>query len=87
MSAIYSFKNIENKHNVYRTKDCNKKFCEFLREYAMKIINYKKTENEAINKREARITGKCKNHLCLVSKFENQYIKDQKYHKVKDHCH
>ena len=29
MSAIYSFKNIENKHNVYRTKECNKKFCEF----------------------------------------------------------
>ena len=28
----------ENKHDVYRGKDCMKTFCEFLREYVMKII-------------------------------------------------
>ena len=33
---------IENKHDVYRGKDCMKKFCEFLREEVMKIINFKK---------------------------------------------
>ena len=38
MSAISSFRSIENKHDVYRGKDCMKKFCEFLREHAMKII-------------------------------------------------
>ena len=37
-----SFKSIENKHVVYRGKDCMKKFCEFLREHAMKIIIFKK---------------------------------------------
>ena len=26
MSTIYSFRSIENKHNVYRGKDCMKKF-------------------------------------------------------------
>ena len=26
---------------VWRGKDCNKKFCESLREHAMKIINFK----------------------------------------------
>ena len=42
MSTISSFGSIENKHNMYRGKDCIKKFCEFLRENAMKIINLKK---------------------------------------------
>ena len=40
MSAILSFKNIEYKHYVYRSKDCMKKFCESLREHAVKIINF-----------------------------------------------
>ena len=41
MSTISSFKNIENKHDVYRGKDCMKTFCGSLREYAMKITNSK----------------------------------------------
>ena len=40
--TISSFRSIENKHEVYRGKHCMKKFCEFLREHAMKIINLKK---------------------------------------------
>ena len=40
MSIVSSFKSIENKHDVYRDKDCMKKFCEFLREHTMKIINF-----------------------------------------------
>ena len=39
MSLISSFKNIQNRHDVYRGKDCMKKFCESLRENAIKIIN------------------------------------------------
>ena len=53
MSIISSFRSIENKHNVYGGNDCMKKFCEFLREHAMKIINFKK--NKVINKRAAEI--------------------------------
>ena len=41
MSTISSFRSIE-KHDVYRGKDCMKRFCEFLREHVMKIINFKK---------------------------------------------
>ena len=41
MSTISSFKDIENKHDVYRGKDCMKTFCESLREHAMMIINFK----------------------------------------------
>ena len=32
MSTISSFKSIENRNDVYRGKDCTKKFCESLRE-------------------------------------------------------
>ena len=63
MSTIPSFKNIENKHDVYRGKDCMKKFRESLREHAMNIINLKK--NEVINKNAAEIIGKCKHLLYL----------------------
>ena len=42
MSTISSFKNIEDKHNVYRGKDCMKKFCESFREDTIKIIIFKK---------------------------------------------
>ena len=38
----YTFRSIENKHNVHRGKDCMIKFCESLREHAMKLINLKR---------------------------------------------
>ena len=50
MSTIYSFRRIENKHDLYRGKDCMKKFCEFLREHAMKIINFKKKKMKLLTK-------------------------------------
>ena len=59
MSTKSSFKDIENKHNAYRGKDCIKKFYEYLRELAIKIINFKNKKNEVINKRTAGIIWKC----------------------------
>ena len=56
MSTISSFRSIENKHDVYRGRDCMIKFCEFLREHSMKIINFKKKKNGMFNKRAAGIT-------------------------------
>ena len=41
MSTILSFKSIENKHDVYKGKDCIKN----LWEHAMEIINFKKWIN------------------------------------------
>ena len=51
MSTISSFKNIENKHDLYRAKDCMKKFLESLREHVREVINYKNKKNKVINKR------------------------------------
>ena len=42
MSRTSSFRSIENKHDVYRGKDCMKNFRELLREHAMKIIIFLK---------------------------------------------
>ena len=42
MIVISSLKGIENKHGVYRDKDCMDNFCESLREHALKIISLKK---------------------------------------------
>ena len=39
--SIISFKSIKYKCDAYKGKDCMKRFCESLREHAMKIINFK----------------------------------------------
>ena len=48
MCIISSFRSIENKHDVYRGKDCLKKFCEFLREHAMSNRNHMKMQKSII---------------------------------------
>ena len=66
MSTLSSFRSIENKYDVYRGKDCMKKFCEFLREHAMKIINFEKqkmkllTEEQKESYENAKIFYICK---------------------------
>ena len=50
MSTISSFRRTEDKHDMYRGKDCMKRFCEFLREHTMKIINLKKIKMKLLTK-------------------------------------
>ena len=69
MSTISSFKSIENKHDIYRGKNYLKKFCESLREDAMKIINFKKKKNELIKKTAGVIVRKCQNLSHLERKI------------------
>ena len=38
----FSFNLTKNKLDCYKGEDCKERFCKDLREYAMKIINYKK---------------------------------------------
>ena len=87
MSTISSFRSIENKHDVCRGKDCMKRFCEFLREHAMKIINFKKKKIKLLTKaqQESYEHGK----ICYIckEKFEINYLKDKKHRKVTDHYH
>ena len=52
MSTISSFRSIENTHDVYKGKDCMQKFCEFLREHAMKINTFKNKEMKLLTKEQ-----------------------------------
>ena len=87
MSTILSFRSIENNHDVYRGKDYMKKFCESLREHAMKIINFKKKKMKLLTKGQHESYENAK--ICYVcqEKFENEHLKDKKYRKVRDHFH
>ena len=87
MSTISSFRSIENKHDVYRGKDCMKKFCEFLREHAMKIINFKKKKMKLLTKEQQESYENAKICYICKEKFENKYLKDKKYREFRDNCH
>ena len=64
-----------------------KKLCESLRKDTMELINFKKKKMKLLTKEQqdlyenAQICDICK------QKFENKYVKDKKYRKVRDHCH
>ena len=87
MSAISSFKDIENKHNLHRAKDCMKKFCESLREHALNIIILKKKKMKLLANKQQQLYENA--NICYIckEKSEHKYIKDKKYCKVRDHCH
>ena len=87
MSIISSFRTIENNHDVYRSKDCMTRFCEFLRNHAMKIINSKKKKRKLLTKKQQESYENVKIFYICKETFENKYLKDKKYPKFRDHCH
>ena len=74
-------------HDIYRGKDCMKKFCESLREHAMKMINFKKKTMKLLTKEMQESYENAKICYICQEKLENKYVKDKKYCKVKDHNH
>ena len=85
MPTISSFRSAENKHNIYRGKDCIKNFCESLRENAMEIINFKENKVRLLTKGKQESYENAKMCYICKQKFENKYFKDKKYFKV--HCY
>ena len=71
MSAISLFGSIQNKHDVYRVKDCMKKIYEFLREQTMKIINFKKEKMKLLTKEQQESYENAKICYICQEKFEN----------------
>ena len=72
---------------MYRGKDCLKNFCEFVREHAMKIIDFKKQKMKLLAKEQQESYENA--HICYIckEKFGNKYLKDKKYCKVRDHSY
>ena len=64
---------MENKHDVYGGKNCMKKFYKYLREHAIKIINFKQKKNEVIKSEQQNLYQKpvifvksCAYHINLL---------------------
>ena len=76
---------MENRHDVCRGKDCMKKFCEFLKEHEMKIINFKKKKMKLLTKEQRESYENAKVCYTCQKKLGNRYLKDNKYSKVRDH--
>ena len=89
MSTISSFRSIENKHGVYRDRDCMKKFCESWRERATKIINFKKKKMKLLTEEQQEPYENAK--ICYICKKKTQLEinvwKTKKYGKVRDQHH
>ena len=74
-------------HDVYRGKGCMKKFCESLREHAMKISNFKKKKMKLLTTKQQESYENAEICYSCKEKFENKYLKDKNHGKVRDHCH
>ena len=64
-----------------------RKFCESLTEHTMEIINLKVKKMQLLTKEQQKPCETAK--LCYIcyKKFENKYVKDRKYRKVRYYCH
>ena len=76
MPAICEFDDIKNKHDVCRGKSCMKRFCESLKEHAMKTILKKKKMVSLINKEFESYANQENCYICKI-KFEDKYTDDQ----------
>ena len=79
MSTTSSFRIIENKHDVYRGKDCMKIFWESLREYPIKIINFEKKNMKLLTKENRESYENAKICYICKEKFEQKNLKDKQY--------
>ena len=85
MSTIWAFDRIENKHNLYRGKDCMKKFCTSLREHAKNIIGFEERKMLLLTKEELKSHQDAK--ICYIcgKRFLKKFVNDKNHRKVRDH--
>ena len=85
-----SFDKSKTELNYYRGKDGMEKFCNDLKDQAMKIINYKKKKEiilingEKESYENQKVCYICEKEFCTDTNDENIF---KLYHKVRDHCH
>ena len=81
MSEIWTFDGIENKHDVYRGEYSVKKFCEFLKEHALKIMNFEKKKIVLFPNEQQKLKSQ-KSVTLSERKFEYKYNSDIFFCKV-----
>ena len=87
MSIILAFDHIEDKNNLYRGKDCMKKFCESLREYTKGIIGFEMKKMLPLTRIGLESHQDVK--VCYICRkiFFKKFFRDKNYPKVRDHFH
>ena len=76
----------KNKLDYYRGINCIKVLCKKLKDHALKIINYEKTETIPLSEKENKSYQE--QDVCQICRKKfNINEKDKKYQKVKDHFH
>ena len=70
MSTGWVCDHIENKQNLYRGKDCMKRFCESLREHAKSLIGFEKKKMLPLTKEELKSGEDAK--VCYIYKKKSQ---------------
>ena len=81
ISTIWGFDHIEDKHTLYRVKDCMKKLYESLREHAKSIIDIEKEKMLLLKKKKIeshRDANIC--HICVLIFFKKLF-RDKNYRK------
>ena len=78
MFTISSFEDLKYKHDVYRGKDCMKKFFGSLRKQAIKWIKFKKKKMKLLTKKQQEsyenaksVIFRNKNYKINISKIKN----------------
>ena len=80
-----SFDESENKQTYYRGRDCMKRFCDDLKEHAIRIINYETkpmdplTEEEKESYKNQELCHICDKEFCIDNNKEMRKVRDH-YH-------
>ena len=87
MSTIWVFDHIENKHALYRRRDCMKNFCNSLKEHTKNTIFFENKKMLPLTKKELKPYQEAK--ICYIcgNAILEKFTKDKNYRKVRDHCH
>ena len=64
-----------------------KEFCESLRKHTRNVINFKKKKRKLLTKEQQESYKNTKICYICEENFENKYVEEKKYRKVRDHSH
>ena len=87
MSTIWGFDHIEDKHTLYRGKDCMKKFCFSLREESENAIDFEKRKMFSLTKGELKSHLDGKVYYIRQKKILKKFADNKNYRNVRKHCH
>ena len=87
MSTIWGFDHIENKHTLYRGKDCMETFCDSLKEHSKNISNFEKKKILPLTEEELKSYQYVETCYICQRKILIKFAENINYWKGRDLCH